>query len=71
MTTTTLRDTGVHVEDTGSGPTILCLHGIGSSSASFAPQVAALAGTVPVDYAIPRMDAPKSSKQKDPEFRAG
>jgi membrane-bound lytic murein transglycosylase B len=27
--------------------------------------------TVPVDYAIPRMDAPKSSKQKDREFRAG
>ncbi|HEY9352470.1 MAG TPA: lytic murein transglycosylase [Nocardioides sp.] len=27
--------------------------------------------TVPVDYAIPRMEAPKSSKQKDREFRAG
>ncbi|MBC7275367.1 lytic murein transglycosylase [Nocardioides sp.] len=26
--------------------------------------------TVPVDYAIPRMDAPKPSKQKDREFRA-
>jgi membrane-bound lytic murein transglycosylase B len=27
--------------------------------------------TVPVDYAIPRMEAPKPSKQKDREFRAG
>ena len=27
--------------------------------------------TVPVDYAIPRMEAPKSSKQKDRELRAG
>ncbi|EGD44582.1 LpqU protein [Nocardioidaceae bacterium Broad-1] len=27
--------------------------------------------TVPVDYAIPRMDAPKSSKQKGRELRAG
>jgi membrane-bound lytic murein transglycosylase B len=27
--------------------------------------------TVPVDYAIPRMDTPKPSKQKDREFRAG
>ncbi|NGN95088.1 hypothetical protein G5C66_20410 [Nocardioides sp. KC13] len=27
--------------------------------------------TVPVDYAIPRMEAPKTSKQKDREFRAG
>jgi membrane-bound lytic murein transglycosylase B len=27
--------------------------------------------TVPVDYAIPRMDTPKSSKQKNREFRAG
>lgn len=33
----------IHVSDVGSGPTVLCLHGIGSSSAAFDPQVQALA----------------------------
>ena len=32
----------VHVVDSGTGPTVLCLHGIGSSSAAFAPQSDAL-----------------------------
>jgi 3-oxoadipate enol-lactonase len=32
----------INVLDKGSGPTVLCLHGIGSSSAAFEPQVAAL-----------------------------
>ena len=63
MTTTTLPTTGVHVEDTGSGPTILCLHGIGSSSASFAPQVAALAG----EFRLLAWDAPGYARSADPE----
>lgn len=62
-TTTTLRATGVHVEDTGSGPTLLCLHGIGSSSASFAPQVAALAG----EFRLLAWDAPGYARSADPE----
>lgn len=36
--------TGVHVEERGTeGPLLLCLHGIGSSSAAFAPQLEGLA----------------------------
>lgn len=34
----------INVVDKGAGPTVLCLHGIGSSSASFEPQMAELAG---------------------------
>lgn len=34
----------VNVVDVGTGPTVLCLHGIGSSSAAFAPQLDELGG---------------------------
>ncbi|GAA0952826.1 alpha/beta fold hydrolase [Actinocorallia libanotica] len=33
----------LHTREAGDGPLLLCLHGIGSSSASFAPQLAAFA----------------------------
>jgi len=33
----------LHTREAGSGPLLLCLHGIGSSSASFGPQLAAFA----------------------------
>jgi 3-oxoadipate enol-lactonase len=33
---------GVNVVDAGTGPDVLCLHGVGSSSAAFQPQIEAL-----------------------------
>ncbi|TNM36180.1 alpha/beta fold hydrolase [Nocardioides albidus] len=53
----------IHVDDTGSGPTILCLHGIGSSSASFAPQREALAD----EFRILAWDAPGYGRSADVE----
>ncbi|MFF2506640.1 alpha/beta fold hydrolase [Streptomyces sp. NPDC058067] len=54
----------VHVEEAGSdGPLLLCLHGIGSSSAAFAPQLAELSA-----YArVVAWDAPGYAKSADPE----
>ncbi|MEU6659264.1 alpha/beta fold hydrolase [Streptomyces sp. NPDC046821] len=54
----------VHVEEAGDhGPLLLCLHGIGSSSAAFAPQLAALSA-----YArVVAWDAPGYAKSPDPE----
>jgi pimeloyl-ACP methyl ester carboxylesterase len=54
----------VHVEEAGDrGPLLLCLHGIGSSSAAFAPQLAELSA-----YArVVAWDAPGYAKSPDPE----
>ncbi|WP_262002928.1 alpha/beta fold hydrolase [Streptomyces sp. FIT100] len=54
---------GVHVEESGTeGPLLLCLHGIGSSSAAFAPQLAELGR-----YArVVAWDAPGYGRSADP-----
>ncbi|MFJ9177397.1 alpha/beta fold hydrolase [Streptomyces sp. NPDC102360] len=54
----------VHVEEAGTeGPLLVCLHGIGSSSAAFAPQLAALS-----EHArVVAWDAPGYGKSPDPE----
>lgn len=54
----------VHVEEAGeAGPLVLCLHGIGSSSASFAAQ---LEGLAPVARVV-AWDAPGYGRSPDPE----
>lgn len=53
----------INVVDVGSGPTLLCLHGIGSSSASFQPQQDELAG----DFRLLAWDAPGYAKSSDPD----
>ncbi|MFI7385619.1 alpha/beta fold hydrolase [Streptomyces sp. NPDC049813] len=56
--------TAVHVEEAGTdGPLLLCLHGIGSSSAAFAPQLAGLAGQV----RVVAWDAPGYGRSPDPD----
>ena len=54
----------VHLEEAGAeGPLLLCLHGIGSSSAAFAPQLTGLS-----PYArVVAWDAPGYAKSPDPE----
>ncbi|MEU0742605.1 alpha/beta fold hydrolase [Streptomyces sp. NPDC006134] len=60
--------TGVHVEEAGAdGPLLLCLHGIGSSSASFAPQLAALSE----DFRVAAWDAPGYGRSPDPDGPLG
>ncbi|MGY0487577.1 alpha/beta fold hydrolase [Streptomyces sp. WG-D5] len=56
--------TAVHVEEAGGeGPLLVCLHGIGSSSAAFAPQLEGLA-----PYArVVAWDAPGYAKSADPD----
>ncbi|ROO89068.1 pimeloyl-ACP methyl ester carboxylesterase [Actinocorallia herbida] len=44
----------LHTREAGDGPLLLCLHGIGSSSASFAPQLTAFADR----YHVVAWDAP-------------
>ncbi|MFS0691565.1 alpha/beta fold hydrolase [Streptomyces nitrosporeus] len=57
------RTEGVHVEEAGaSGPLLLCLHGIGSSSAAFAPQLAGLSAHV----RVVAWDAPGYARSADP-----
>lgn len=53
----------VHVVEAGSGPTVLCLHGIGSGAAAFEPQIDELAG----DLRFLAWDAPGYGKSEDPE----
>ncbi|MFF5937897.1 alpha/beta fold hydrolase [Streptomyces sp. NPDC012508] len=54
----------VHVEEAGErGPLLLCLHGIGSSSAAFAPQLAELSSYV----RVVAWDAPGYAASPDPE----
>ncbi|MEU7577550.1 alpha/beta fold hydrolase [Streptomyces sp. NPDC041068] len=56
--------TAVHVEEAGShGPLLLCLHGIGSSSTAFAPQLAELSAHARVIA----WDAPGYAKSPDPD----
>lgn len=52
----------LNVVETGTGPTVLCLHGIGSSSAAFTPQVAALSG----ELRFLAWDAPGYAASPDP-----
>ncbi|TSB17519.1 alpha/beta fold hydrolase [Streptomyces benahoarensis] len=55
---------GLHVAETGAdGPTLLCLHGIGSSSAAFAPQFASLGDRL----RLFAWDAPGYGASADPE----
>ncbi|MFE1023074.1 alpha/beta fold hydrolase [Streptomyces sp. NPDC058818] len=55
---------GLHLEEAGQeGPLVLCLHGIGSSSAAFAPQTDALAAA----HRVVAWDAPGYAKSADPE----
>jgi 3-oxoadipate enol-lactonase len=53
----------INVVDKGAGPTVLCLHGIGSSSAAFAPQIDELAG----ELRFLAWDAPGYAASADPE----
>ncbi|MFG2498937.1 alpha/beta fold hydrolase [Streptomyces sp. NPDC048441] len=54
----------IHVAEAGSvGPLLLCLHGIGSSSAAFAPQLAELSPYL----RVAAWDAPGCAKSADPE----
>ncbi|MDJ1133450.1 alpha/beta fold hydrolase [Streptomyces iconiensis] len=56
--------TGVHVTEAGDqGPLLLCLHGIGSSSAAFAPQLAELSAHV----RVVAWDAPGYARSADPQ----
>lgn len=58
--------TALHVEQAGaSGPLLLCLHGIGSSSAAFAPQLADPALTE--GFRVLAWDAPGYGRSPDPE----
>ena len=52
----------IHVAQAGEGPTVLCLHGIGSSSEAFAPQFAELAD----DFRLLAWDAPGYGRSSDP-----
>lgn len=55
---------GLHLEENGdAGPLVLCLHGIGSSSAAFAPQTGALAA----GHRMVAWDAPGYAKSADPD----
>ncbi|SDO82493.1 Pimeloyl-ACP methyl ester carboxylesterase [Streptomyces sp. cf386] len=55
---------GLHLERAGTdGPLVLCLHGIGSSSAAFAPQLEALGR----DFRVLAWDAPGYGKSADPD----
>lgn len=53
----------INVLDKGTGPTVLCLHGIGSSSAAFEPQVDALSG----ELRLLAWDAPGYAASEDPD----
>ncbi|GHB61625.1 3-oxoadipate enol-lactonase [Streptomyces viridiviolaceus] len=53
-----------YVEEAGTdGPLLLCLHGIGSSSASFAPQLATLSDR----FRVAAWDAPGYGRSPDPD----
>ncbi|MGW5786938.1 alpha/beta fold hydrolase [Streptomyces sp. NPDC003757] len=55
---------GLHLAETGGdGPLVLCLHGIGSSSAAFAPQTGALAAA---GHRVVAWDAPGYGRSADP-----
>ncbi|MCX5313724.1 alpha/beta fold hydrolase [Streptomyces sp. NBC_00154] len=62
--TATLTTEPVHTQETGNpdAPLLLCLHGIGSSSAAFAPQLAGLSDQV----RVVAWDAPGYAASADP-----
>lgn len=60
--TATATSTRVNVVDVGTGPNVLCLHGIGSSSVAFGPQIDALAG----ELRFLAWDAPGYAASPDP-----
>ncbi|MEU9597572.1 alpha/beta fold hydrolase [Streptomyces sp. NPDC048109] len=56
---------GLHLAESGDGgPLVLCLHGIGSSSAAFAPQTGALAAA---GHRVVAWDAPGYGRSADPD----
>ncbi|NDZ75582.1 alpha/beta fold hydrolase [Streptomyces sp. SID10362] len=56
---------GLHLAESGDGgPLVLCLHGIGSSSAAFAPQAGALAAA---GHRVVAWDAPGYGRSADPD----
>ncbi|OLT11173.1 hydrolase [Actinomadura sp. CNU-125] len=57
----------LHTREAGDGPLLLCLHGIGSSSASFAPQLAAFADRM----RVVAWDAPGYADSPDPDTAPG
>jgi 3-oxoadipate enol-lactonase len=57
----------IHVVEAGTGPAVLCLHGIGSSSVSFTPQLDGLAR----DLRLVAWDAPGYAKSADPDTAPG
>ncbi|MGW0136891.1 alpha/beta fold hydrolase [Streptomyces sp. NPDC003299] len=58
----------VHVEEAGTtGPLLLCLHGIGSSSASFAHQLRSFAE----EFRVVAWDAPGYGRSPDPDGALG
>lgn len=67
--TATLTADGVHTQEAGNpdAPLLLCLHGIGSSSAAFAPQLAALSDQV----RVVAWDAPGYAASADPDRAPG
>lgn len=56
-----------HVQEAGAGPTLLCLHGIGSSSDSFAAQLTGLSG----HFRVVARDAPGYARSPDPDAAPG
>ncbi|AZM77556.1 alpha/beta hydrolase [Streptomyces sp. KPB2] len=56
---------GLHLAESGDGgPLVLCLHGIGSSSAAFAPQTGTLAAA---GHRVVAWDAPGYGRSADPD----
>jgi 3-oxoadipate enol-lactonase len=54
----------INVVASGAGPNVFCLHGIGSSSAAFGPQMASLAS----EMRVLAWDAPGYAASADPEL---
>ncbi|MFG2567438.1 alpha/beta fold hydrolase [Streptomyces sp. NPDC048567] len=69
MTPATLTAGAVHTREAGDpdAPLLLCLHGIGSSSAAFAPQLDGLADQV----RVVAWDAPGYADSADPDHAPG
>lgn len=53
----------INVVESGQGPTVLCLHGIGSSADTFEPQMAELGG----ELRLLAWDAPGYARSADPQ----
>src|SRR5436190_2165566 len=57
----------IHVVEAGTGPPVLCLHGIGASSVAFTPQFDELAA----DLRLIAWDAPGYANSADPDGAPG